>query len=302
VNTTSIRKSIRNYSNSPTRTITTTTNITTTATLQDGNENDLNEEPIRLSKYSGGYIPDPNTPKKIETLDWPSPPYIAAVPELRSRSRSLSNRNTLLRQQQQKELDNSNDNDNDDNSNLLKLTKSVRNSNRIYRKIYDNEYDDYLRFKRNKPDNDYIDNGEEFDSSDDNYNNVNNNNKNNKNNENLKNRLKELESKSALAKELVQELNSSSTTPTLLLINNNKHNLIDPIKSARDPSAKHELNKTRFSTLSTCSSPSRAIYSYRSNIDTPSNILICSTPRIKQQQQQQQQQTKSGKLIYRLFN
>jgi hypothetical protein len=50
------------------------------------------EEPIRLSKFSGGYIPDPQTPCKIDTLDWPAPPYAAAVPELRARSRSSSNR------------------------------------------------------------------------------------------------------------------------------------------------------------------------------------------------------------------
>jgi hypothetical protein len=51
-----------------------------------------NEEPIRLSKFSGGYEPDPQTPHKIESLDWPAPPYPAAVPELRARSRSSSNR------------------------------------------------------------------------------------------------------------------------------------------------------------------------------------------------------------------
>lgn len=36
--------------------------------------------------------PDPQTPRKIESLDWPAPPYPAAVPELRARSRSSSNR------------------------------------------------------------------------------------------------------------------------------------------------------------------------------------------------------------------
>lgn len=51
-----------------------------------------NEEPIRLSKFSGGYEPDPEMPRKIESLDWPAPPYPAAVPELRARSRSSSNR------------------------------------------------------------------------------------------------------------------------------------------------------------------------------------------------------------------
>lgn len=51
-----------------------------------------NEEPIRLSKFSGGYEPNPELPRKIESLDWPAPPYPAAVPELRARSRSSSNR------------------------------------------------------------------------------------------------------------------------------------------------------------------------------------------------------------------
>lgn len=51
-----------------------------------------NIEPIRLSKFSGGYEPDPETPRKIESLDWPAPPYPPAVPELRARSRSTSNR------------------------------------------------------------------------------------------------------------------------------------------------------------------------------------------------------------------
>ena len=53
------------------------------------------ENPIRLSKFSGGYEPDPHIPAKIERLDWPSPPYPPAVPELCSRSRSSSNRARL---------------------------------------------------------------------------------------------------------------------------------------------------------------------------------------------------------------
>lgn len=50
------------------------------------------EEPIRLAKFPGGHQPDPSEEPRIESLDWPSPPYPAAVPELRARSRSSSNR------------------------------------------------------------------------------------------------------------------------------------------------------------------------------------------------------------------
>ena len=48
-----------------------------------------------LSRYSGGFIPDPDAPKKIESLDWPAPIALQAVPELmkphRSHSESRSN-------------------------------------------------------------------------------------------------------------------------------------------------------------------------------------------------------------------
>jgi hypothetical protein len=93
----------------------------------------------------GGYIPDPEVPKKIESLDWPSPPYPAAVPELRSRSRSSSNNN--------------NNKINTDNTDSILIIKSKQNlideSNlddvKTSSKIYDNQHDDYLlRFKRNK--------------------------------------------------------------------------------------------------------------------------------------------------------
>ena len=73
----------------------TTTNVTTT-TVRSASTKPVprtqDNEPIRLSKFSGGYIPNPQTPCKIDTLDWPAPPYPAAVPELRARSRSSSNR------------------------------------------------------------------------------------------------------------------------------------------------------------------------------------------------------------------
>ena len=102
----------------------------------------------------GGYIPDPEVPKKIESLDWPSPPYPAAVPELRSRSRSTSNKraSSLNKQDlnQTEHLDS-----------IKKCETIIENRNlndvisatKVYRKIYDNQHDDYLqRFKRNKND------------------------------------------------------------------------------------------------------------------------------------------------------
>ncbi|CAF0950223.1 unnamed protein product [Adineta steineri] len=50
----------------------------------------IEEEPIVLSRYSGGFIPDPLAPKKIESLDWPAPIAIQAVPELMKSHRSRS--------------------------------------------------------------------------------------------------------------------------------------------------------------------------------------------------------------------
>lgn len=50
----------------------------------------VEEEPIVLSRYSGGFIPDPAAPKKIESLDWPAPIAIQAVPELMKSHRSRS--------------------------------------------------------------------------------------------------------------------------------------------------------------------------------------------------------------------
>ncbi|CAF1311577.1 unnamed protein product [Rotaria magnacalcarata] len=50
----------------------------------------VDEEPIVLSRYSGGFIPDPAAPKKIESLDWPAPLAIQAVPELMRTHRSRS--------------------------------------------------------------------------------------------------------------------------------------------------------------------------------------------------------------------
>ncbi|CAF2880656.1 unnamed protein product [Rotaria sp. Silwood2] len=54
----------------------------------------IDEEPIILSRYSGGFIPDPTAPKKIESLDWPAPIAIQAVPELMKSHRSRSESRT----------------------------------------------------------------------------------------------------------------------------------------------------------------------------------------------------------------
>lgn len=42
----------------------------------------IDNDPLVLSRYSGGFIPDPDAPKKIESLDWPAPIALQAVPEL----------------------------------------------------------------------------------------------------------------------------------------------------------------------------------------------------------------------------
>ena len=78
-----------------TKITTTTTTIRSTSTKPVARPVE-DEEPIRLSKFSGGYAPDPLTPCKIDTLDWPAPPYPAAVPELRSRSSSNRRAPTTL--------------------------------------------------------------------------------------------------------------------------------------------------------------------------------------------------------------
>lgn len=57
----------------------------------------VEEEPILLSRYSGGFIPDPNAPRKIECLDWPAPIALQAVPELMKSHRSRSESRTETR-------------------------------------------------------------------------------------------------------------------------------------------------------------------------------------------------------------
>jgi hypothetical protein len=170
----------------PTTTHTTTTTITTSTTVIPVNRNTENEEPIRLSKFSGGYQPDPETPRKIESLDWPAPPYPAAVPELRARSRSSSNRRapstiTSVHGDGGDEEDDSDDDseavDNEvkvltngvdvaDHSHNLRqstgvasVTSSIARAKasrpnsklRYQNNLFDNDYDDYLmRYKSDK--------------------------------------------------------------------------------------------------------------------------------------------------------
>ena len=57
----------------------------------------VEEEPLVLSRYSGGFIPDPLAPKKIECLDWPAPMALQAVPELMKSHRSRSESRTESR-------------------------------------------------------------------------------------------------------------------------------------------------------------------------------------------------------------
>lgn len=57
----------------------------------------IEDEPILLSRYSGGFVPDPMAPKKIEGLDWPAPIAIQAVPELMKSHRSRSESRTESR-------------------------------------------------------------------------------------------------------------------------------------------------------------------------------------------------------------
>ncbi len=76
-------------------TIKTTPHDSTSPSHQQGPS--IEEEPIVLSRYSGGFIPDPAAPKKIESLDWPAPMAIQAVPELMKSHRSRSESRTESR-------------------------------------------------------------------------------------------------------------------------------------------------------------------------------------------------------------
>ena len=175
-------------STQPNAITTTTTTTTHTSNVIPVQRNSDNEEPIRLSKFSGGYAPDPQTPHKIEGLDWPAPPYPAAVPELRARSRSSSNRrapSTVVSVHGEEDEDTSDD-DNDEevkrvlidgvethltvsgstagsvsggvgassvSSSAVARAKASRPNSKLryQNKLFDNDYDDYLlRYKSDK--------------------------------------------------------------------------------------------------------------------------------------------------------
>ena len=61
-------------------------------------------ETIRLSKFSGGYEPDPTAPQKIETIVWSAPPFHAAIPELLTLSQQLFNNGQPLEKDQIKRI------------------------------------------------------------------------------------------------------------------------------------------------------------------------------------------------------
>ena len=69
-------------------------------------------EPIVLSRYSGGFVPDPDAPRKIESLDWPAPIAMQAVPELmkthRSRSESRSIHSEMITDHHEPPISNEN--------------------------------------------------------------------------------------------------------------------------------------------------------------------------------------------------
>lgn len=92
------------------------------------------KEPIVLSRYSGGFIPDPEAPRKIESLDWPAPIALQAVPELlkthRSRSESRSNPSDINdSSNQQIIIDESNEND--ELRHDIKLDKDIDEMSKI---------------------------------------------------------------------------------------------------------------------------------------------------------------------------
>ncbi|CAF1098437.1 unnamed protein product [Rotaria sordida] len=110
----------------------------------------IEKEPIVLSRYSGGFIPDPTAPKKIESLDWPAPIAIQAVPELmksyRSRSRSEeshSNSDEIIQKISNENFDsnnnttNNNHDDDDDDDNKLRHDEKLEKDINVMSKIKD---------------------------------------------------------------------------------------------------------------------------------------------------------------------
>jgi hypothetical protein len=68
------------------------------------------DEPVVLSRYSGGFIPDPMAPKKIESFDWPAPIAFQAVTQLMRTQRHYhnerhSNSNEIICEEDQISID-----------------------------------------------------------------------------------------------------------------------------------------------------------------------------------------------------
>lgn len=224
-----------------------------------------NEEPIRLSKFSGGYEPDPQTPRKIESLDWPAPPYPAAVPELRARSRSSSNRyahstvHSVDGGAGDQCLDESDDDSEDVNLEVNNLTgqlnqtsSSISSSKRPksrpkyqYRHhFFDNDYDDYLlQYKPKSEWRKHLERHKQQQAGED----VNNNLKSDVVEEELEpqeklaqeklnkeiQQIAKLESESSMAADLIKEIKAEQKMA--------HHKLkIDPWKASRTPNAKAE--------------------------------------------------------------
>jgi hypothetical protein len=96
------------------------------------------DEPIRLSKYSGGYPPEPNQLARIESSDWPSPAYSAVVTETRA-----LNQNSVVEKHSRLQSDDT--------------TESYKTLDK--HKVYDDNFSDYtLSFKKYQPAVDDCDN------------------------------------------------------------------------------------------------------------------------------------------------
>lgn len=108
------------------------------STITD-HETKTEKEPILLSRYSGGFIPDPTAPKKIESLDWPAPIAMQAVPELmktyRSRSTSYSTSNDTIQKSSSLTNDQIITNENFDSNNIIDNDDDDDNKLRVDEKL-----------------------------------------------------------------------------------------------------------------------------------------------------------------------
>ncbi len=226
---------------------------------------DEDVEPIRLSKFSGGYQPDPSLPAKIESLDWPSPPYPAAVSELHSRSRSTSTRKLASSVKYTAT-------DADDEENPTNQPYKIHYRN----KVYDDDYNDYtLKFRMHYKDaNHAVNTSMMADDTDGERENL--VTKKSKLQRDLE-ELNKLETKSGMAKLFGIELKVTalvapcsshlSRSLTRLYLTKAQEKLIlkalDPWKASRTPSASIEpIQKTRYETpVNACNAPFESSHS-----------------------------------------